>query len=194
MIPGPRNGPANHKCCNSDLQWHDKKFTRILNMYEHTTCSLNGIKVHNKDPCVRLLLKTVLIPWWFAAMLVLLLVWHYLIFAFGEGGFGAGAEWAPEQGKGVDSALHPLRSCSSSCLPEWRAVDQLESSSLNTKPDLGKLPGAYYIKFNSTYMWLWYFNDDYEGKFQGESFGWNVEFNHKTAVICTHVPNRISPW
>lgn len=144
MIPGRRNAPANHKSC--------KKCTRILNMYEHRTCSLNGIKVHNKVPCVRLLLNTVLIPWWFAAMLVLLLVWHYLIFAFGEGGFGAGAEWAPEQGKGVDSALHPLRSCSSSCLPEWRAVDQLESSSLNTKPDLGKLPGAYYIKeFNSTY-------------------------------------------
>ena len=72
-----------------------------------------------------------------------ILMWRYLICGFGGGGFGAGAELAPGQGKGADSALRPLRSCSSSCLPDWRAVDQPESSSLNTKPDSGKLPGAY---------------------------------------------------
>lgn len=79
----------------------------------------------------------------FFILFFLSLVWRYLICGFGGGGFGAGAERAPGQGKGVDSALRPPRS-SSSCLPDWRAVDQPESSSLNTKPDSGQLPGAYY--------------------------------------------------
>lgn len=95
-----------------------------------------------------------------SAMLVLSLVWRYLICVFGEGGFGVGAEWAPGQGKGADSALRPLRSCSSSCLPDWRAVDQPESSSLNTKPDSGKLPGAYYTQgFNSSGTCSWCLDD-----------------------------------
>lgn len=70
-------------------------------------------------------------------------MWHYLICAFGGGGFEGGADWAPGQRKGADSARGTLRSRSSSCLPDWRAVDQPESSSLNTKPDSDELPGAH---------------------------------------------------
>lgn len=54
-----------------------------------------------------------------SAVLVLFLkVCRYLICGLGGNGCGVWAELAPGQGKGVDSALHPLRSCSSSCLPD----------------------------------------------------------------------------
>lgn len=108
----------------------------------------------------------------------LLLVELYLICAFGEGGFGAVR--APGQGKGVGSVLHRLRSCSSSCQPHWRAVDQLESSSLNTKPDLGELPGAYYNQCVQ----------DCQLKKNTKNLGWNVSFNCKTADALIW----ISPW
>lgn len=71
------------------------------------------------------------------------LVWHYLIGAIGGGGCAVGADWALGKGRGAGSAHGTPRSRSSSCLPDWRAVDHMESSSLNTKPDSGELPGAH---------------------------------------------------
>lgn len=103
----------------------------------------------------------------------------YLICAFGEG--GCGAVRAPGQGKGVGSVLHPLRSCSSSCRPHWRAVDQLESSSLNTKPDSGELPGAY-CKHPKRIL-------DLQTRIR-KGLGWNVGFNCRAAGACVW----ISPW
>lgn len=119
--------------------------------FNSRTCSISSIQVHSEALWARLRplspVKNSVEPQkarCHAGFIVS--VWRYLICAFGGGGFGVGAEWAPGQGKGADSALRPPRSCSSSCLPDWRAVDQPESSSLNTKPDSGKLPGAYYTQ------------------------------------------------
>lgn len=126
-------------------------------------------------------------PWLLTAAPLLSLVELYLICAFGEGGFGA--VQAPGRDKGVGSVLHPLRSCSSSCRPHWRAAGQLESSSLNTKPDLGKLPGAYYKQGFQisesvfwTFRWLW-------GK-KVKNVRVSVSFSHRTA----DAPICISPW
>lgn len=87
------------------------------------------------------------------AELLLSLVRCYLICGFGGGGFGVGAEWAPGQGKGADSALHPLRSCSSSCLPDWRAVDQPESSSLNTNQTRVSYQGLFTHTGSNQFNW-----------------------------------------
>lgn len=122
--------------------------------------------------------------WQLASTLPLSLVELYLICAFGEGGFGAAQ--APGQGKGVGSVLHPLRSCSSSCRPHWRAADQLESSSLNTKPDLGKLPGAHYkqgFQFNASVFRMFRYLLGRKVK------NVRASFNHRTADIIW-----ISPW
>lgn len=128
--------------------------------FNSRTCSISSIQIHSEALWARLRrpspVKNSVSLRRLSAMLVLPLVWRYLICGFGGGVFGVGAEWAPGQGKGVDSALRLPRSCSSSCLPDWRAADQLESSSLNTKPDSGKLPGAYYTEgFNSTGKCSW---------------------------------------
>lgn len=132
------------------IHWHEEIFMlkrpqwthKVDLTVEYAVSAVSRSTARPREHDCRLL-KTASTPRRLGAMLVLSLVWRYLICGFGGGGFGVGAEWAPGQGKGADSALRPPRSCSSSCLPDWRAVDQPESSSLNTKPDSGKLPGAY---------------------------------------------------
>lgn len=172
--------------CSCENNDNEHVWTKVDLTVEHAASAASRSTAR---PCERdsdhcLLLKTASSLRRLGAMLVLSLVWRYLICAFGGGGFGVGAEWAPGQGKGADSALRPPRSCSSSCLPDWRAVDQPESSSLNTKPDSGKLPGAYYTQgFNSTGTCSWCL--DYvlgrkvkKVRASGETFNWTLHCCH----------------
>lgn len=144
------------------LPWHEEnnhnEHVQKQRLVDSRTCSIGSIQVHSEAlwATLRVLspvknsLKSHKARCHAGGLLFcccfLSLVWRYLICAFGGGGFGDGAYWAPGEGKGADSALRPPRSCSSSCLPDWRAVDQPESSSLNTKSDSGELPGAYYTQ------------------------------------------------